>query len=199
MKRLLLICFAFTFAAQATDLPTDPTEKYRNKKAHEAIIHDAYYEAEKITDVPAAWREAEKAFGYKEGDIEYYRAVRTNKFVERVGNKLIILWPNFQMYATPEEQKVYIGLQLASLQQDVEMDLGGSHETFCNSKIASISFRKKTIAATAVGLLALYHKQIVEQSRKWAPTVKNVMFSPGMALVAGCWIANEAEGFNKRA
>lgn len=200
MKKLLIASLAFTIGVYASEepKPTDPTEKYRNKKAHEAIIHDSYYEAEKITDIPTAWKEAEQAFGYKEGDIEYYRAVRTNKFVERVGNKLIILWPNFQLYATPEEQKVYVGLQLASLQQDVEMDLGGSHETFCNTKKASISFKQKTIGLTALALVGLYHKQIAEQTHKWAPTVKNILFSKAAGLIAGCWVVNNAKDLLKK-
>lgn len=198
MKKLLFYSLVFAIAMQASEAPKDPTEKYRNKKAHEAIIHDSYYEAQKYTnEIPASWKEALDAFGYKEGDIEFYTAVRTNKFVERVGNKLVILRPNFFLYCTPEEQKVYIALQLASLQQDVEMDLGGSHETFCNTKKAEISFRQKTIGLTALGLIALYHKQMIEKARQFAPTVKNILFSPAAALIAGCWLVNKANELKK--
>lgn len=203
MKKLFLssIFFAMTMHAseKAAEAKEDPTEKYRNKKAHEAIIHDAYYEAQKYTDeIPASWKEALEAFGYKDGDIEFYTAVRTNKFVERVGNKLVILRPNFFLYCTPEEQKVYIGLQLASLQQDVEMDLGGSHETFCNTKKAELSFRQKTWGLTALGLIALYHKQLRAKTREFAPIVKNVLFTQGAALVAGCWLLNKAKVLAKK-
>ncbi|GMU19707.1 MAG: hypothetical protein AMXMBFR12_08990 [Candidatus Babeliales bacterium] len=184
---------ALAFAVNASEKPEDPTQKYRNTKAHEAIIHDSYYEAEKYTEeIPAVWKEALDAFGYKEGDIEFYTAVRTNKFVERVGNKLVILRPNFFLYCTPEEQKVYIALQLASLQQDAEMDLGGSHETFCNTTRAEMTFREATIGLTALGLIALYHKQMVEKYHQYEPAVKNILFSKAAALIGGCWLANKA-------
>lgn len=196
MKKLflggLILTMSLHASEKAAETKEDPTEKYRNKKAHEAIIHDSYYEAQKYTDeIPISWKEALEAFGYKDGDIEFYTAVRTNKFVERVGNKLVILRPNFFLYCTPEEQKVYIGLQLASLQQDVEMDLGGSHETFCNTKRAEISFRQKTIGLTALGLLALYHKPIIEKMRELAPALETYVFSKGAALIAGCWLLNK--------
>lgn len=179
--------------------PADPTEEYRNKKAYEVIIHDSFYEAEKYKgEIPTAWKEALNAFGYKEDDIEFYTAVRTDNFVERVGNKLVILRPNFFLYCTPEEQKVYVGLRLASLRQGVEYDYGGSHETFCNTKKASISFRQKTMAATALGLMALYHKQFMAKTRQLMPTVKNVLFSHGAALVAGCWLLNKAKELVKK-
>lgn len=200
MKKLLslglLISIINAFASEA---PADPTQKYRNKKAHEAIIHDAYYEAQKYTEeLPDAWKEALVAFGYKEDDIEFYTAVRTNKFVERVGNKLVILRPNFFLYCTPEEQKVYIGLQLASLQQDVEMDLGGSHGTFCNTTKRSITFRHTTIGLTTLALLALYHKQIAQISREHAPIVKNVLLSKPVALIGGCFLLNKAKDLLKK-
>lgn len=182
-----------------SETPEDPTEKYRNEKAYEAIIHDSYYEAEEYKEeIPQAWKEALEAFGYKEGDIKFYTAVRTNKFVERVGNILVILRPNFFLYCTPEEQKVYIGLQLASLQQDIEMDLGGSHETFCNTTRAELSFRQKTWGLTALGMIALYHKQLMAKTREYAPTVKNILFSQGAALVAGCWLLNKAKELSKK-
>lgn len=194
MKRLLLSSMLLAMAIIASEpndhaQKQDPTAKYRNKKAHEAIIHDAYYEAQKFSDeIPVSWKEALEAFGYKEGDIEFYTAVRTNKFVERVGNKLVLLRPNFFLYCTPEEQKVYIATQLASLQQDVEMDLGGSHETFCNTKKAELSFRQKAMGVTGLGLLALYHKQFLNQAHQYGPTVKNLLFSQAAALIAGCWL-----------
>lgn len=199
MKRLLLSSMFLAMALNATQSsdqeqhPVDPTTKYRNKKAHEAIIHDAYYEAEKFKDeIPVAWKEALKAFGYKEDDIEFYTAVRTNEFVERIGNKLVLLRPNFFLYCTQEEQKVYIAMQLASLQQDVEMDLGGSHGTFCNSTRDEITFRNATIGLTALGLIAFYHKQLLDASRTYGTTVKNVILSPAVGLVAGCLLINEA-------
>lgn len=195
MKKLLLssllVITALQASEQPSEQPTDPTQKYRDVKAHEAIIHDAYYEAQKCTgELPAAWKEALNAFGFKEGDINFYTALRTNKFVERAGNNLIILRPNFSLYLTPEEQKAYIGLQLASLKQGVEFDVGGSHGTFYKPRITG--FHKATVALTALGLVALYRNQIIEKSMQWGPSLKNILFSKGGALVAGCFAVNEA-------
>lgn len=192
MKKVLLSNLLLMMALQATEQPTDPTQKYRDMKAHEAIIHDAYYEAQKYTDeLPAAWKEALHAFGFKETDITFYTAVRTNKFVERAGNNLIILRPNFFLYLTPDEQKAYIGLQLASLRQGVEFDVGGSHGTFYKPKITG--FHKTTFGLTALGLLALYRNQIIEKWEQWGESFKNILFSKGTALIAGCFAVNWAK------
>ena len=126
MKKFLITSLAFAIAINASEepKPIDPTEQYRNKKANEAIIHDAYYEAEEYKEeIPVAWKEALEAFGFKHGDINFYTTVRINKFVERVGNSLVILCPNFFLYLTPEEQKAYIGLQLASFKQGIKNDV----------------------------------------------------------------------------
>jgi len=162
----------------------DPTQEYRNKKAYEAIIHDAYYEAQKYTDpIPDAWKEALEAFGYKEGDIEFYTAVRLNNFTERVGNMIVILRPNFFLYLTPAEQQAYIGLQLATLGQDVEFDVGCSHGTFYEFGLNKFNTTSYTL--TALGLLALYGKEIIG----YAPQVKNIVFSKGMGLIGRCFAA----------
>lgn len=199
MKKLFLSSLILVFAIHASETPTDPTAKYRNKKSYEAIIHDSYYEAERYKgEIPTAWKEALDAFGIKEEDINFWTAVRTDKFVERVGNNLIILRPNFFQYCTREEQKVYIGLQLASLQQDVEMDFEGSHEVFCNTTKRSLTFQQVTVGLTALALTALYGKQAVQKSSEYAPLVKNALFSKAAALIGGCYLLNKANDLAKK-
>lgn len=205
MKKLLLSSLVFAFVIHASEepensaAPTDPTAEFRNKKSYKAIIHDSYYEAEEYKgEIPDAWKEALDAFGYKEGDINFWTAVRTDRFVERVGNNLIILRPNFFQYCTPEEQKVYIGLQLASLQQDIEMDFEGSHEVFCNTTKRKLTFKHVTVGLTALALAALYGKQVIQKSREYAPTVTNVLFSKAVALIGGCYALNKANELIKK-
>jgi len=188
----LLACCMLTTAisaAESSAQPADPTQQYRNKKAHEAVIHDAYYEAERYDkELPASWKNAIEKFGFKEDEIHFYTAVRTNTFVERIGNNIIILRPNFLLYATDAEQAAYIGLKLASLQAGEEFDFGGSHETFYRPKKSS--FPLITGGVTALGLLALYRHQAIGQVQAAWPFVKNIVFSKGAGLVAGCLAAN---------
>lgn len=197
-KMFLFLCFGLSSFAVASDAPAesaDPTQEYRDKKAYEAIIHDAYYEAQRINyELPAPWKDALDKFGFKEDEIHFYTAVRMNRFTERVGNNIIILYPNFFLYLTDAEQAAYIGLQLATLQAGDEFDVGGSHETFYaptpRYKWPLSSFEKMTAAVAAVGLLALYHCQIAEKVQVLWPSVKNTLFSKGGALVGGCLAAN---------
>ncbi len=142
--------------------------------------------------MPASWRDTLSKFGFKEDDINFYTAVRTNKFTERVGNNIIILRPNFFLYLTDAEQSAYIGLKLASLQAGEEFDVGGSHETFYHPKISS--FQKISLGLTALGLLALYHNPIKDKLKMAWPVCKNILLSKGAALVAGCVAANAARG-----
>ncbi len=186
MKRILVVCLiaSIVYAKESED-KEDATQKYRNKKAHEATIHDAYYEAKRYQgELPAAWKDTLTKFGYTQEEINFYTAVRMNKFTERVGNNIIILRPNFFLYLTDAEQAAYIGLKLASLQADEEFDVGGSHETFYKPKISE--FQKWSVATVTLGLAALYHEQIAAKSK----AIGSVIFSKGAALIAGVLAVN---------
>jgi len=183
MKKLLFLCITSSIImVSAVPVNEDPTQQYLDKKAVPAIIHDAYYEAALHDTLPSSFKKALDAFGFKEDEIQFYTAVRMNKFVERVGNKLIILRPNFFLYLTEEEQAAYIGLQLASLRAGDDNDVGGSHTTFYKPRFSS--FQKTGIGIAALALGALYHNQLLEQSKHMWPLVKNIVFSKGTAVIA---------------
>jgi hypothetical protein len=114
-----------------------------------------------------------------------------NKFVERVGHCIIILRPNFFLYLTDAEQAAYIGLKLSSLQAGEEFEVGGSHETFYYPKVSS--YKTWSAGAIALGLAALYHSQLINKSKAWWPTISDVIFSKGAALVASVFAFNEAK------
>lgn len=188
MKKLLMICLATSIVyANTPEEKSDLTDKYRKKKAHEAIIHDAYYEAQKYDkELPEAWKNAVEKFGFKEADIKFWRAVRMNKFTEHVGDNIVFLWPNFLLYNTDKEQEAYVGLKLAALQAGEEFEVGGSHETFYNPKASS--FQAWSLGVLGVGLAGLYHKQIAA----WWPSVSKALFSKGFALIASVFAVNGA-------
>lgn len=183
MKSLALLIFV-PFALFTQEPPQDPTVQYRNKKADLAIIHDKYQEAEAYTNEwPEAWKQAITSFGFKPEEINFYTAVRTNRFVEKVGNNIVLLRPNFFLYLTDAEQAVYIGLELARLKAGDKDILEGSHTTQKKDSVW-LSFNKKVIGAAGLALVYLHFDSIKTQLPNLLSTSKNLLFSKSGAVVS---------------
>ena len=189
----LLLCLGSLIA----DEQEDATQQYRNKKAYEAIIHDAYYEAKSYDqELPSLWKEALEKFGFKEDEINFYTATRFNDFVERVGNSIVLLYPNFFLYLTEQEQAAYIAFELASLKRGQEHHCNGSHETFSSDKKSS--FPKKTAGIAAAGLAALHYSKIIAITRALIPALKNTLTSVEAAWLGACFSVYGAKRMSQR-
>ena len=169
----------------------EKTDQYRTKKAHEAIIYDTYQEVMPYEgEIPQAYKDAIRAFGLDEQDIHFYTAVRMNRFVEKVGNNIILLRPNFFLYLTEQEQVAYIGIQLARIKAGDKKELGGKHDP---RKQSLKQFRKISAIATVLLFMAIYRKELkADLSNFWdymrfygLPLIKDILLSPAGMLVGG--------------
>ena len=183
-KNCIALAILIPFALFTQEPPQDPTVQYRTKKADLAIIHDKYQEAEAYTDEwPDAWKEAITQFGFKFNDINFYTAVRTNRFVEKVGNNIVLLRPNFFLYLTDTEQATYIGLELARLKAGDPDILEGSHTTQKKNSVW-YSLNKKIIGAAGLALGCLHFGTIKTLLPNMIATSKNLLFSKSGAVVS---------------
>ncbi len=189
MKKLLFFCLLpfFIIESEPPVRQEDPTEKYRNYKADESLIHDTYYEAQRYDkELPAHFKDTLEKFGFKEGDINFYTAVRTDQFVERIGNNLIILRPNFFFYLTPAEQSAYLGLKLVTLNQGERFDMWGSHQKLYKPESSKFYNDTTFITLLALGIcLGIRNgNNIIEKAYAMWPYIKNATFSKEGAIVA---------------
>lgn len=165
----------------------DKTYAYKNTKAHEAIIHDTYDEAMKLEDVPHAYIDLVKKFDLDPQEISFYTAVRMNRFVEKVGNNIILLHPNFFLYLTEQEQLAYIAIQLARIKAGDNPELGGKHDP---AKRTIKHVKDCSVAAIGLFLAGMYHQEIMQAVQEYWPAVKEVIFSKTGAVIGGIIILN---------
>lgn len=160
----------------------DKTQEYKNKKAHEAIIHDTYDEAMKLEDVPQSYINLVKQFDLDPQEVTFYTAVRMNRFVEKVGNNIMLLHPNFFLYLTEQEQLAYIGIQLARIKAGDNPELGGKHDP---AKRMVKRARDCSFAAIGLFIAGMYYKEILAAGQEWWPSIKKAALSkPGMVIGA---------------
>jgi hypothetical protein len=160
----------------------DKTQEYKNKKAHEAIIHDTYQEAMKLEDVPQSYINLVKQFDLNPQEVTFYTAVRMNRFVEKVGNTIMLLHPNFFLYLTEQEQLAYIGIQLARIKAGDNSELGGKHDP---AKRVVKQVRDGSLAVIGAFIAGMYYKEIIAAGQEWWPSIKNAALSkPGMIIGA---------------
>lgn len=194
MKRFLLIaCITMNIFGHDQN-QSDQTEKYRTMKAHEAIIYDTYQEAIPFEgEIPQAWQDAIIKFGLDLNDIHFYTAVRMNRFVEKVGNNIILLRPNFFLYLTEQEQAAYIGIQLARIKDGDNKELGGKHDP---KKQFTKRFQKVSAFLTVLLFVAIYRKELkTDLSNLWdyirftgLPLAKDILLSPA-GMLASAFLA----------
>ncbi len=174
--------------AQAQEKKVDNTDQYRRKKAWEAIIYDTYEEAMPYDKkLPEAYKKVIEQFGFTEKDVNFYTAVRMDWFVDKVGNNIMLLRPNFFLYLTEEEQASHIAIQLERIRAGDNSELDGKENP---NKQCAKKFTKAVNIATAVALVGLYHKEIMKGLNDAWPHVKHHLFSKVGMLIAGCAAAN---------
>lgn len=156
MKKLTLILSLITYIVLSAEEPANTTikqssEDYRTKKAYEAIIYDTYQEAIPINR--SHWTDACKKIVEQAGlaldDVNFYTAVRMNRFIEKVGNNIIILRPNFFLYLTEEEQAACMAVQLSRIKAGDVSEVNHIAE----KKLSQLD----TIAQTAIGSALAFH------------------------------------------
>lgn len=188
MQEVVELCpTAQTSACKDQPKEIDKTQEYKNKKAHEAIIHDTYDEAMKLEDVPSSYINLIKQFDLKPEDINFYTAVRMNRFVEKVGNNIMLLHPNFFLYLTEQEQLAYIAIQLARIKAGDNPELGGKHDP---AKRTLKRVKDCSVVAIGLFLAGMYHKEIMHAVQEYWPAVKEVIFSKTGAVIGGIVLLN---------
>jgi len=184
MKKLLILAsIIFCLLAQEQSQQSDSTEQYRAQKAHEAIIYDTYDEVMFLEDIPQAYKDAILEFALDPNDIHFYTAVRMHRFVKKVGNNIVLLWPNFFLYLTEQEQVSEIGVQLARIKAGDNRELDGKHNP---SKKRLQNFRKITVAITALLLAGIYRNELIAVGHAAWPYVKEGICSKAAKLIAAC-------------
>lgn len=165
----------------------DKTQAYKNTKAQEAIIHDTYDEAMKLEDVPQSYIDLVKKFDLDPQEISFYTAVRMNRFVEKVGNNIMLLHPNFFLYLSEQEQVAYIAIQLARIKAGDNPELAGKHDPARRTLK-----RVRDCSAVAIGLFfaGMYHQEIMQAIHEYWPAVSEVIFSKTGAVIGGILLLN---------
>lgn len=186
MKKIIASIFLVSRLLAQND-QEDTTQKYRNTKAHEAIIHDTYQEAMKLEDVPQAYIDLVKKFDLDPQEICFYTAVRMNRFVEKVGNNIMLLHPNFFLYLTEQEQLAYIAIQLARIKAGDNPELGGKHDP---AKRTLKRVKDCSVAAIGLFFAGMYHQEIAQAIHEYWPAVKEVIFSKTGAVISGIILLN---------
>ncbi len=201
MKKRLLFSIIFITASIIADeqKPVDATEKYRTMRAHEVILHDEYDEVMPLEgELPQAYKDAIKKSGLDEKDIHFYTAISKpwrpiNVFVQKVGNNIVILRPNFFIYLTEKEQAAYIAIRLAEIANNYNPELKFPK----NKKLSTL--KKVSMGLAGLALVAAYRNQLLELAQRALPIVKDVVFSKAGAIVGSCAAINGiAYGLHER-
>lgn len=188
MKNKALALCLITCTAIIAEVPENMLQKptpdtYYTTKAYEAIIHDTYQEAMPYNkELPKEYKDALEKFGFADGEIAFYTAVRMNRFVEKVGNNIVLLHPNFFLYLTPEEQSAHIGVQLARIKA------GDLSETRANNPEQKNLEKLYTFAKAAIaGSLAFHYRDaLIEAAQFGLEHSKELLFSKTGAFITAC-------------
>lgn len=189
MKKIagLLFLVSTLCAQDAQEVQEDKTQQYKDKKAHEAIIHDTYDEAMKLENVPQAYTDLVKQFGLDPDEIIFYTAVRMNRFVEKVGNFIVLLHPNFFLYLTEQEQLAYIAIQLAHIKAGDNTELGGKHDP---EKRTVKGVQDCSLAMLAAFIAGMHYQDISGAAQEWWPTIQKFVYSKTGAVIIGLLVLN---------
>ncbi len=158
-----------------------PKQDYRFEKAHDAIIYDNYIQAQPYTKhLPPAYLEMLQKFNINPEDVRFYTATRMDRFVEKVGNNIILLFPNFFLYLTEEEQAAEIATQLGYISRNENPEVEQKNLKLLNK------FKKYSLLA-AGGFLALAYAQEIKAH---ASEIKTVLTSKAALIIGSCLAAN---------
>lgn len=189
MKKLLIFLFLSNILITNAMEQKEPKQDYRTEKAFEAIIYDTYREAQPIKneELPESYEKILTQFGLTKDDVHFYTATRMNRFVEKVGNNVILLRPNFFLYLTEAEQLSHIAVQLQKINSNDNSEIGDKYNP---TKQLLTQFKKISTATTGLLLAALYHKEITNGISYYAPTIKSAILSKAGVLIGTYAAAN---------
>ncbi|MFZ5953983.1 MAG: hypothetical protein ACOYT8_02655 [Candidatus Dependentiae bacterium] len=185
--QLLLALLLTTFAIYTEEASSNDNYKqdYRNEKAYEAILYDSYNEVMPYTDqLPEAVKNVLQNFGLTENDVQFYTATRMNRFVKKVGNKIILLRPNFFLYLSEEEQAAEIAVQLQRIQNNSNPEILSKNNAWNHLK----SFEKFSLWTTIGIASILYRKELSALTQTVTPYIKKATQSK-LALIIGSYLA----------
>lgn len=152
-----LVFSSLTFAQQLQKSP----DSFRTLKAYEAMVYDTYQEAMPLEKLPDAYKKVLTQMGLTEDDVLFYTAVRMDRFVEKIGNCVVILRPNFFLYLTEEEQAIHIAVQLSRIKEKDMTEIPRHNEN-----LKKLSFVKKaSLGAAALILAGLYRHELMDGAR----------------------------------
>lgn len=159
-----------------------PEQNYRSDKAYEAIIHDDFNEAKPYTELSNSLQKLIKDFGLELDDVKFYTATRMNRFVDKVGNNIMLLFPNFFLYLSEEEQLAEIAIQLYRIKNNDYREIPKFNENRAWYKAF-----KKNSALVAGGLLAcMYRNELLHYGSSAVAYLKDFLKTPG-GCVAGLY------------
>ena len=177
-------------------------ETYRNTKAFEAIVYDNYQETQPMEHVPEAYTNAVKKMGLSPAEVKFYTAIRMDRFVEKVGNCIVILRPNFFLYLTEEEQVAHIAVQLARIKDGDLSELPHFQKSTYKSEydkpaalVKKIDMASKIAIAGALG--CCYRTELYNAAMASLPYVekglgyaRDLICSKTGAFIGACTLAN---------
>lgn len=186
MKKTLLFSLILCATIHAQEEKPNPMkqtfETFKNTKAFQAIIHDTYKEAMPMEQVPEAYINAVKKMGLSPDEVKFYTAVRMDRFVEKVGNYVMLLRPNFFLYLTEEEQVANIAIQLSRIKAGDVSEISTYNQDTQNLR----TLNKASLAACA-GATAFYSRDAIMSA---LPYVRNFATSKAGLFVGAVGLAN---------
>ncbi len=157
-------------------------ETYRNTKAFEAIVHDTYQEAVPMENIPEAYTNAVKKMGLSPDEVKFYTAIRMDHFVEKAGNCVVLLRPNFFLYLTEEEQVSTIAVQLSRIKAGDLSEIPTE-----NPDTQNLNTLNQASLVACAGALALYSRNAIMSA---LPHMRNFATSKAGMFVGLVGLAN---------
>lgn len=196
MKKLFVFCLmAFVLPALGEESASSYKQDYLKEKAWEARIYDDYREAMPFKEpLPLFIQKLLEKFELSEKDVRFYTATKMDHFVEKMGNNVIMLRPNFFLYLNEEQQATEIVNQLARIKAGDKTEIAA----YDLPKKYLNNFKIGTSVLGVLGCAGICYKDVIAIYKEHLPALKKgltkVQEGPllkAAALIGGYFAANK--------